>query len=52
MKKIIKHSVSKIDREAERQRTLKEILINVRNGAMITPAIFVIEQLYSGDKNA
>jgi len=38
--------ISKIDRAAERQRTLKEILINIRNGAMISPAIFAIEQLY------
>lgn len=35
-----------VEQSALRQRALKEILTNIRNGAMISPAIFAIEQLY------
>jgi len=52
MKKVIRHEspkLTKIEREADRQRELKQLLINVRNGAMITPVIYKIEQMY-GEK--
>lgn len=38
---------NKLERTAARQRALKQILLNIRNGAMITPAIWAIEQLYN-----
>lgn len=38
--------ISKADIVFQRQLKLKELLIRVRNGGMITPVIFEIEQLY------
>ena len=46
IKKRIDLPLSRIDREVLRQRALKELLLEVRNGAMISPIIFKIEQLY------
>ena len=46
-KKYAAIATPKIEREADRQRQLKDILVGIQNGAQLNPAIFKIERLYS-----